>query len=244
MMTTDRTVVVTGANRGIGLEIVRQLDSQGYRVAACCRNASNKLTNLIETSTNAHKIFKLDLSNEQEIKNVTLDMLKWSGVPYGLVNCAGFATGGLFSMTRIQDLRDIFEVNLFGPLFLTQLISKKMLRAKQGSIVNIASTAGILADTGTLAYGGTKASLIHATRVLASELGTFGIRVNAIAPSVVETEMASLMDETAKDKLESRSALKAKTQASNVADAVSFLLSSKSEMISGQILRIDRGMPF
>ena len=243
-MTTDRTVVVTGANRGIGLAIVRQLDSEGYRVAACCRNASDELSNLIETSPNAHKIFKLDLSEEQEIKNVTLDMLKWSGVPYGLVNCAGLATGGLFSMTRIQDLRDIFEVNLFGPLFLTQLISKKMLRAKQGSIVNIASTAGILADTGTLAYGGTKASLIHATRVLASELGTFGIRANAIAPSVVETEMAALMDETAKDKLESRSALKARTQASNVADAVSFLLSSKSEMISGQILRIDRGMPF
>ena len=243
-MMLDRTVIVTGSNRGIGLEIVRQLDSEGYRIAACCRKASNELTTLIETSPYQHKIFKFDLSEEREIKDVTVDMLKWTGIPYGLVNCAGLATGGLFSMTRIQELREIFEINLFGPLFLTQLVSKKMLRAKQGAIVNIASTAGILADTGTMAYGGTKASLIHATRVLASELGAFGIRVNAIAPSLVDTGMASLMDEAAKDKLENRSALKAKTQASNVADAVSFLLSSKSEMISGQILRIDRGMPF
>lgn len=244
MLISDKTVIVTGASRGIGLQIVRQLDSEGYRLAACCRNISKELNDLIETSSMEHRIFEFDLCEEQKIKEVSLDIFKWSGVPYGLVNCAGFALGGLFSMTRMEDLRLIYEINLFGPLFLTQLVSKKMLRAKKGSIVNIASTAGILADTGTLAYGGTKASLIHATRVLASELGAFGIRVNAVAPSVVETDMANLMEESAKDKLENRSALKTKTQPSNVADAVSFLLSRKSEMISGQILRIDRGMPF
>ncbi len=243
-MLDKKTVIVTGANRGIGLEIVRQLAAEGFRLAACCRSISEELSLLVQESEGKHKIFEIDLSNENNIKKTIPELLKWSGVPYGLVNSAGTARGGLFSMTRIQDLKEIYQVNLFGQLLLTQYVTKKMLRIKKGSIVNIASTAGILADVGTLGYGGSKASLIHATRVMASELGGFGLRVNAIAPSVVATDMAELMDDVARKKLENRSALKKITKASNIADAVLFLLSDKSEMITGQVLRIDRGMPF
>ncbi|WP_152971338.1 SDR family NAD(P)-dependent oxidoreductase, partial [Rhizobium ecuadorense] len=98
----------------------------------------------------------------------------------------------------LEDLKRIFDVNYFNQILFSQYVAKRMVRAKAGSIVNIASTAGLLSDAGTLAYGGSKAALIHATKVMATELGPFGIRVNAIAPAVVETDMAIQMDEKAR----------------------------------------------
>jgi 3-oxoacyl-[acyl-carrier protein] reductase len=244
MSETSKTVIVTGANRGIGIQIVRHLVAEGYRVAACVRSRSDTLDEIVATGKGLHSIFTIDMSDPTSIKDNARILLDWSGIPVGLVNCAGLAKGSLFSMTRMEDLQAVYQVNLFGPLLLSQYVAKKMLRAKSGSIVNIASTAGLLADSGTLAYGGSKASLMHASRVMATELGAFGIRVNAIAPSVVETDMASLMDEQARAKLDSRSALSGKIYPDDVADLVSFLLSSASSAITGQVIRIDRGMPF
>jgi 3-oxoacyl-[acyl-carrier protein] reductase len=121
-------------------------------------------------------------------------------------------------------------------------VAKKMMRAKAGAIVNIASTAGLRADAGTLSYGGSKAALIHATGVMASELGAFGIRVNAIAPAVVETGMAAGMDAAAKAALNERSALPGTVEAADVAKLVSFLISDASAKMTGQVLRLDRGL--
>ena len=147
-------------------------------------------------------------------------------------------------MTRMTDMRDVFDVNLFGPLLFTQYVAKKMIRQKSGSIVNITSTAGLLADPGTIAYGGSKASLGHASRVLATELGPFGIRVNAVAPSAVVSGMADQMDDAARAKLSDREALVGNTLPSDVAGIVSYLLSDNAAAISGQIIRVDRAMPF
>lgn len=244
MSPTSKTVIVTGANRGIGIQIVRHLAAKGYRVAACIRSRSDALDEIVSAGNGMHSMFTIDMSDSDSIKNTVKDLLDWSGAPSGLVNCAGMATGSLFSMTRIVDLQMVYQVNLFGPLLLTQYVVKKMLRAKSGSIVNIASTAGLLGDSGTLAYGGSKASLIHASRVMATELGAFGIRVNAIAPSVVETDMASMMDEQARAKLDNRSGLAGQIHPSDVADLAAFLLSPASSKITGQVIRIDRGMPF
>ena len=104
------------------------------------------------------------------------------------------------------------------------------------------SVAGLLADAGTLAYGGSKAALIHATGVLATELGPFGIRVNAIAPAVVETDMASEMDPAARAALDARSALSGTVAASDVAELVAILVSDATAKMTGQVLRLDRGL--
>ena len=111
-------------------------------------------------------------------------------------------------------------------------------------IVNITSTAGLLADAGTLAYGGSKSALGHASRVLATELGPLGIRVNAVAPSAVVSGMADQMDETARARLSDREALAGETLPSDVAVIVSYLLSDSAAAISGQVIRVDRAMPF
>lgn len=244
-MTSELPVaLVTGANKGIGLVVAQQLAQEGYRIAACVRSRSPKLDQLITSNDDRHAVFSLDLASDQSIKDCAKAVINWAGQIQALVNCAAVAKGGLFSITRIDDMRSLFDVNLFGTLLLTQYITKKMIRAQTGSVINIVSTAGILSDSGTLAYGGSKAALIHATKVMAAELGAFNIRANAIAPSVVETEMAALMDATAREKLDSRSALKGTIEPSDVANLVSYLVSDQSAKISGQVIRLDRAQPF
>lgn len=240
-MSSENTVVVTGASGDIGLAIIERLITDGFTVAACCRSNSERITNAFGATV---EVYKLDLRDEASIRSCASSIIKGTKSIAGLVNCAGIATGGLFAMTRMADMRVIFEVNLFGPLLFTQYVTKKMMRQKSGSIVNITSTAGLLADAGTLAYGGSKSALGHASRVLATELGPLGIRVNAVAPSVVESGMADQMDETARTRLSDREALAGHTVPSDVAGIVSYLLSDDAAAISGQVIRVDRAMPF
>lgn len=243
MSESETFAVVTGANRGIGLAITERFVAEGYRIAACVRTPSQELRNLL-SEAEGHTIVTLDLRDDATISEAARAVLKWSKHIDVLVNCAGVASGGLFTMTRIDQMRDVFQVNTFGPLLFTQYIVRAMARAKAGSIVNIGSTAGLLADSGTMVYGGSKAALMHATRVLATELGAIGIRVNAIAPAVVETGMAAQMDDAARAALNARSALPGKIEPSDVAGLVSYIISPEAAQMTGQVLRLDRGMPF
>lgn len=243
MTVEKKTVIVTGASGDIGLAISEQLVADGFFVAACSNSQSSRVKYAFKDVKNiAH--FELDLRKEATIKACAKAIISNSHSIAGLVNCAGIATGSLFAMTRLSDMRDLFEVNLFGPLLFSQYIVRKMMQQKFGAIVNITSTASILADPGTMAYGGSKVALGHASRVMASELGPFGIRVNAVAPSVVESHMAEQMDQTSRKVLAGREALAGETSPNNVADVVSYLLSKKAAAISGQIIRVDRAMPF
>jgi len=242
--TTGRqTIVVTGASGDIGLAIVERLIADGFHVAACCRDRATRIRAALSDPSQV-TIYQLDLRDADSIRSCASDIIKDSEHITGLVNSAGLAQGSVASMTKISDMRDVFEVNLFGPLQFTQFIVKKMMRQKSGTIVNITSTAGILADSGTLAYGGSKAALAHASRVMATEFGPLGIRVNAVAPSAVASSMADLMDDAARDQLSSREALAGQTTPSDVAGVVAYLVSESAAAISGQVIRIDRAMPF
>ena len=242
-MIEDRapTAVVTGASRGIGLAIATLLASRGHAIVACSRTHSEGLTSLQALHPSVSFI-PLDLADTESVKACAQRLHKEHERIDTLVNAAGASSGGLFAMTPVEDVRRVFEVNYFNQILFTQYVAKKMVRAKAGAIVNIASVAGLLADAGTLAYGGSKAALIHATRVLATELGPFGIRVNAIAPAVVETDMASEMDPAARAALDARSALNGTVAASDVAELVAILVSDATAKMTGQVLRLDRGL--
>ncbi len=242
-MTNDsaRVAVVTGASRGIGLAIARLLASLGYRVAACSRAQSPGLDALMAEHPSVD-FLALDLAEADAVKACAQRLHKEYGRIDALVNAAGVASGGLFSMTRMEEMRRVFDVNYFHQILLTQYVVKKMMRTKAGSIVNIASVAGLRADAGTLVYGSSKAAFIHATTVMATELGPFGIRVNAIAPAVVETDMAAEMDPAAKAAFDARSALSGTVLASDVAELTAYLVSDASAKMTGQVLRLDRGL--
>jgi len=242
-MTEDRArvAVVTGASRGIGLAIATLLASRGHRIVACSRSHSDGLDALMATNPSVGFV-PLDLADAESVKACAQRLHKDHARIDALVNAAGISSGGLFSMTRIEDMKRVFEVNYFNQILFTQYVAKKMVRAKAGAIVNIASVAGLRADAGTLAYGGSKAALVHATGVLATELGPFGIRVNAIAPAVVETDMAAEMDPEARAAMDARSALSGTVAASDVAELAAFLASDAAAKMTGQVLRLDRGL--
>ena len=236
------SVVVTGAGSGIGIDIVKRLSKESYHVFSCIRNDSIELSSLADEFKNI-TILKFDLEEQSTIKNMVKEIFTYKDyILYGLVNCAGVAQGGLFSMTPVEEIERVFKINYFNQLYLTQLVIKKLIRNKSGSLVNIASTAGLFGDEGTLAYGGSKAALIHSTRVLASELGKFNIRVNSISPAVVNTKMSKEMDPNSIDVLNSRKSIEGNIEPQDISSVVSFLLSYQTKNISGQNFRVDQGM--
>jgi 3-oxoacyl-[acyl-carrier protein] reductase len=233
-----KVIIVTGANGDIGSPLVNCLIQEGYQVGACVRERAE--TNLEENRN--LKIFNCNFSNKDSIKACISEIKESYKNIYGLVNCVGIAHGGSFMMTSIDDINEVFSINYFSVINFSQQIIRKMIKKRSGSIINLASTAAILSDSGTLAYGSSKAALIHSSKVMAKELGPFNIRVNSIAPAVVESKMANMMDKTSIEALENRAAISSKIYPSEVVDMIIYLLSDSSVNITGQVIKIDRGI--
>lgn len=249
MILENKTSLITGSNRGIGYSILRKFAKEGSDIIAHTRNEDIyfiKKCNELEKENNI-KIFHIhfDLLDKEKMKNEILSIIKRK-IPIDiLVNSAGIIHGGLFNMSTIQSIRDVFEVNFFGQLEITQLVSKYMLRKKTGSIINISSVAGIDLSSGNCGYGTSKAALNAFSKTLADELGQYGIRVNVVAPSLTDTDM-SKSEEAKKEReiLSANNGFKRMVKPDEVADLVLYLASDKSSFINGQIIRIDGGNRF
>ena len=238
----NKWAVITGANRGIGLTVSEKFVKSGWNVCVCIRNESKEIRNLLGEHNG--KIYYLDLFDEVSVKECGKNILKDIPSINALVNCAGAPFGALCSMTKMVDLKNIFQINFFSQVLFTQIISKKMIRKKEGAIVNVASISGIIAERGTLAYGCSKAALSHATRILSKELGIFNIRVNAVAPAYVDTDMGNLMDDKSKENLNTLGSINGEITSYDVAELIYYLCSDVSKYLSGQVIRLDKGMPF
>lgn len=244
-MLNEKIVVVTGANRGIGFSIAHTFAAQGANVFACMRTLDfDALKRMApEGGTDRIKGVVLDLGEEASIKSAIKEIASLTGNKVDvLVNNAGTATGGLFQMMPIAELRRVFEINLIGQILLTQGLSRLMTRHRTGSIINIASTAAEIADPGTLAYGASKAGFARASQSMATELGASGVRVNTISPGVTKTDMFDQMAPEARERLINSSALKRAAVPQDIANVALFLASDLSSFVTGQTLRVDGGM--
>ncbi len=246
MLLKDKLAVITGCNRGIGRAILLRFAEEGAEIFACLRKPSDDFASLVDQLAAEKGVritpFYFDFRNSEEIKAASRDIIAHKRKIDVLVNNAGIASGAFFHMTAMADMRELFEVNFFGPLQFTQTLSRYMVRHRGGSIVNMASTAGLLADAGMTSYGASKAALIFATRTMATELGGSGVRVNAIAPSLTRSDMLEQMEAKARDQLIARSALKRPAELVEVANVAVFLASELSSFMTGQVLRVDGGM--
>lgn len=246
-MLRNKNIVITGSNRGIGAAVLSKCAENGANVFACMRRRSEEQEAYLQqmAQKNGVKIYSVyfDLSDEQSIKNGASQILRYKMPISGIINNAGVTgTKKLFLMTSMDEIRSTFDINFFGAVFLTQRLLKNMIRNKRGSIVNISSAAALDGDPAQFEYVASKAAMIGATKKWANELGSYGIRVNAIAPGVTQTAMVEEMKADLLNQTVDNTALRRIGQPDEIAEAAVYLLSDKSSYVTGQTMRIDGGL--
>lgn len=238
-------VIITGCNRGIGKALVEAFAGAGYHIWACARKATPEYEAWIEATAKQAGVwikpvyFEL---TETEALNAGIQSIIDEGETIDvLVNNAGISKVGLLSMSKVDDIINLFDINFFAMLRIIQKVSKPMSRQRKGVIINMGSIAGIEPQPGKIAYGSSKAAVMMMTKCLAKELGPMGIRVNAIAPGPVETEMIHQYKEEMLEKLASESSLRRLGKKEEIAQVALFLVSDQASYINGEIIKVDGG---
>jgi 3-oxoacyl-[acyl-carrier protein] reductase len=236
-----RTAVVTGAGRGIGLAIARRLIADGWMVAGCDM-LEDELSAAAGILGDQFRPYPLDVTDEKAVNASCERILADLGAPFGLVNNAGITRDSLLMRMDLESWEKVLRVNLTGAFLVTKAVSKAMMRQKQGSIVNISSVVALTGSAGQANYSASKAGLLGFTRSLAREFASRNIRVNAVAPGFIETEMTRVLPAEVREGYASRIPLARMGLPEDVADAVSFLLGDASSYVTGVVLPVDGGL--
>jgi Dehydrogenases with different specificities (related to short-chain alcohol dehydrogenases) len=245
-MLKGRNAIITGARSGIGLATVRIFAQQGANCWAVVHREDDVFLDEIQTLQEENHVWikpvYIDLSESESIKTGIKEIIKEKQPIDVLVNAAGIVSPNrLFSMTTMQYIRKVMDVNFFSILEIIQLVTRVMQRQRKGSIINIASIAADCEDTSQLEYATSKAALVCATKKLAREFGTMGIRVNAVSPGLTATKMVSEIEEDAMAKINSGLAMKRLGNPEEIARVIAFLASDQSSFINGENIKVDGG---
>jgi 3-oxoacyl-[acyl-carrier protein] reductase len=245
MTDASRTVLVTGASRGLGLAIAIKLSAVGYRVIAVARSKSTQLNEAIAEAERANHaalhFSPFDLGEIEKIPDLVKKLRQEFGPLYGLVNNAAVGHDGSLAMMHNAKIEQLVRLNTLSPIILTKYVVRSMMSEGIGRIVNVASIIGFTGYSGLAAYAATKASMIGFTRSLAREVGRLGINVNAVAPGFLDTDMTQGLVGAQRDQVVRRSALRRLADAEDVANAVAFLMGDSARSISGTVLTVDAG---
>jgi 3-oxoacyl-[acyl-carrier protein] reductase len=236
-MLSNQIAVVTGASKGIG-KAIALLFAQNHAIVYGIGRNQEALQELATQSENIHPVVA-DVCDTDEIGSLFKTIYKEHGHIDILVNNAGIMEDALLGMISEKMITDMFQTNVFAVISLTQLATRFMRRQKSGCIINMASIIGLHGNAGQSVYSATKGAVISFTKSAAKELASANIRVNAIAPGIIETSLLSNLSEQKMQESLSKIKFGRIGQPLDVAKAALFLASGESSYISGQILPVD-----
>ena len=239
-----KVALITGATRGIGKGIAEVFAKQGAQVAFTYAGSVDKAKALEEELGKITKVksYQSDASDYDAAQKLAADVIADFGKIDILINNAGITRDNLMLRMSKDDWDTIIRVNLDSVFNLTKAVIKTMMKARNGSIINMTSVVGLKGNAGQANYAASKAGVIGFSKSIALELGSRNIRCNAIAPGFIETEMTAALDEKTVQGWRESIPLKRGGQPEDVANACVFLASDMSSYITGQVLNVDGGM--
>ena len=240
-----KTALVTGASRGIGAAIAKKLAARGFMVIINYGHSSaaaEDVKNQIEQAGGQAVLMQGDVSSGDDVDRMFKDIKKTWGRLDVLVNNAGINRDTLLVRMKEDQWDAVLSTDLKSVFFTTKAAASLMMRQRSGSIINIASVVGITGNAGQANYAAAKAGVIGFTKSAAKELAARGIRVNAIAPGFIETDMTDAIPEKIREGMLETIPLRRGGKAEDVANAVAFLASDDAGYITGQVLKVDGGM--
>ena len=239
-----KTALITGGSRGIGKALVRKFIDEGASVAFTYRSSAAS-SDAIVAELNVGdrlKAYQSDASSYSQSEELVKAVINDFGKIDILINNAGITKDTLILRMSEEQWDDVMEVNLKSVFNLTKHVVRPMMKNRAGSIINMSSVVGVFGNAGQSNYSASKAGILGFTKSIAKELGSRGIRCNAIAPGFIESEMTDQLDEKVKDDYVSNIPLKRFGQGNDVANACAFLGSDMSEYITGQVISVCGGM--
>ena len=241
MQLTNKNVFVTGSSRGIGLAIAHKFAQLGANVVLTSRGAISEEL-LAEFSNYGVKVVPIsgDVSDFADAKRMIDQAIAELGSVDVLVNNAGITQDTLMLKMTEEDFEKVIKINLTGAFNMTQAVLKQMIKAREGAIINMSSVVGLMGNIGQANYAASKAGLIGFTKSVAREVANRNVRVNALAPGMIESDMTAVLSDKVKEATLAQIPMKHFGQAEHIADATVFL--AGQDYLTGQVLAVDGGL--
>lgn len=238
-------IIVTGASKGIGRATALRLAKSGHNIVLVYQNPNNDIQPLIkEIESKGVRAIGIvsNVADFEDVKSMVEQALKEFETIDGLVNNAGITKDKLLLRMNEQDFADVLDVNLKGVFNCTKQVARQMMKQKSGVIVNLSSVVSLTGNIGQANYSATKGGVNSFTKTVAQELAMYNIRVNAVAPGMIKTQMTDVIPQENREQMLKSVPLGRIGEPEDVANLVNFLMSDEASYITGQIISVNGGM--